>query len=225
MNEYHQDSIDKEVLLVAGYIRNIDIKKIIPDVIKDEIYKYQKLMYDKWDKKYSHQDMIIDDDGTNDVSILTYSTVNALRAYGSQVIDHGIFTWKIKIISTGDWNPYSTEANIGIIEDNEKVLTQDQEDEDWFETEHGYQFDSGNGAVYTSNKFAEIIRGASKYQREFKSNDIFEMTLNLEERTLSFNINKCGSWTAVRNIAKVNYRLIMTNYHREGAQFALIHQC
>ena len=100
MNAYRQDSIDKQVLLVAGYVRNIALKRIIPDVIEDEIYKYQKLIYDKWDKKYSHKDIIVDDT-TDGMSIVRYSTRDALRAYGSQVIDYGIFTWNIKIISLG----------------------------------------------------------------------------------------------------------------------------
>ena len=39
----------------------------------------------------------------------------------------------------------------------------ESDDEDWYETKHGYQFDSGNGSC-TNNKFAQIVKGTSQHK-------------------------------------------------------------
>eukprot|EP01084_Bolivina_argentea_P250933 420637_1 len=212
---------NKDELLVVGFIKEIEkmYKIQVPNVVKDIIYKYQRLIYDKWNKKYSYQSIEID--ATESMITFTEYACAHGTAYGSEVIDDGIFEWKIKIMSMSQFAAYSWFA-IGIIEDNEDVMEKHKEDLDWDESENGYQLllDGIRGFLYTMNISA---KQTPNYQCKWlKENDILEMTLNWNRKTLSFKLNGKDHGIAFRNISQIKYRFVLSVVDLMRAQFALV---
>ena len=95
---------------------------------------------------------------------------------------------------------------IGIIEDNVKYMKQYQNDNNW--DEHGYQLSACPEVFYGSDDECEHD---DDYECKWnKDGDILEMTLNLNERTLSFALNDEDYGNAVRNIKQTKYRLALS---------------
>ena len=202
----------KKELLVAGYVREIENHykiRNIPTEIKDMIYLYQQF-HDIWSEKYSHKDIIIDrKKGTFKVTSKYDITV-----YGSQVVSSGTSTWKIKIL----WTPQSElESWIGIIEDKSaEILAKYANDFAW--DRFGYQLSCFNGLLYSG---MEKVRSPS-YGCEWKrQGDIMEMTLDLNEGTLKFKVNDRDFGVAFKNIKQSRYRLALSTYDAEEAEFMM----
>eukprot|EP01084_Bolivina_argentea_P109548 195826_1 len=212
-------------LLVLGYIRSIGKEykiKNFPKEVTDIIHEYEKLVHDKWSKKYSHKDIIINEES---ISSISWSACDEGTAYGSEVIDHGVFEWRIKILCplSRIYQVYSAGPLIGIIEDNESVLQRWQDDIEWNECSDGYQYEGIIGNFYTGNSTATNIISHNSECIWFDQNDILTMTLNLDERTLSFKMNDKDWGVAFGNIEQKKYRLALSMYDCK-AEFAILHE-
>ena len=201
-------------LLVAGYVRDIErAHKIhrIPAEINDIIYLYQRL-YDEWSKQYSSKKVTIDEIG----SMITMHCDQDVTAFGCHVVTKGIFKWRIKMVKfTYDEKIDGSPPYVGIIEDNEEYMEEYKNSCDW--DENGYLLCCKIGRLLCG----DIL--TSDYPcRWNKEGDILEMTLDLNERTLSFKVNDEDYGVAFEDIEEREYRLAFGGYKCDGSQFMLL---
>ena len=206
-------------LLVWGYIRQLE--KIhndmnIPIEINDIIYLFQRI-YDQWDKKYSNEHIMID----QEKSMITFNAPNNhefVTAFGSHSVSKGIFKWKIKLLSFVNNGLHGGSPFVGIIEDKEE-LVQSSQSGDW--DGYGYQFCGGSGNLYSEWAYREnkAIDYGCKWKEE---GDVIEMILDLDDYTLSFSVNGEGFGVAFKNIMDTNYRLVLSAFNCKGSQFGML---
>ena len=100
------------------------------------IYLHQR--YDQWDNKYKSENNKID---------ITRSIISMNgkddTAYGSFVVRRGVFTWRLRIISSSSAYGHSCRPCIGIIENNDEYLKEFRFDIDW--DDYGYKLCVGDG--------------------------------------------------------------------------------
>ena len=173
----------KQELLIAGYVRKIEIVYNIiniPADIIDIIYLFH-LFCNRWNEKYTHNDMLID--GTTN-KITLNGDISFATAYGCNVIANGIHKWKIKVLSISYESGFKAYPCVGIIEDNEENLEKHVDNSHW---EHiGYQFCAGNGMCFGMNDPNEQINTGLRWKTP---NDVIEITLDLNQGTLQFAVN------------------------------------
>ena len=190
--------------LVWGFIRNIEraIKgyHLIPSDIYHLIYIHQ--MFDRWNAKYETKNNKID------VTRSIISITGDDTAFGTYAISRGVFTWRVIIISSISWMRGSmngSKPHIGIIEDNDKYISQFRYDSDW--DDYGYKLCAGDGSLYSYSKRQDKTIIDCLWNKE---GDILEMMLDLNERTLSFKINNKDFGILFRNIKQCSYRLALS---------------
>ena len=209
-----QKNIDRIGLLTWGYVRNIEIihKALnIPTPINDIIYLYLR-MYDEWSEQYKSKDISIDDK----TSIITFDSDDDSTIYGTQIIKDGIFKWRLKLISfrsTSQASPY-----VGIIENNPNYLKMYSDDNNW--DDYGYQLCGGSGRLYEYG-FTNPDRWSTRSKWR-KDGDVLEMTLDLNEHTLSFKVNDTDFGALFSNVKDKEYRLSLSLLRSEGSQLRLI---
>ena len=127
--------------LVWGFVRNVEqiIKthNIIPSEIYYLIYNHQR--FDQWNKKYETNKNRID------ITRSIISITGDDTAFGANAISRGVFTWRLIIISSSLMT--GSKPEIGIIEDNDKYISQFRYDPDW--DDYGYKLCAGDGALYS----------------------------------------------------------------------------
>ena len=205
---------DVQELLVAGYVREMekiyDITNIPVDII-DIIYLYQQVC-DKWSKKYSHHDIIIDDiDNT-----ITFDADHTATAFGTRLVDTGVYKWMIKRL-TKESTYYKTYPYIGIIKDNQENLDKYIDSSSWEYV--GYQYCAGSGYICGINRMPFEFNFE---WNEYKLNDKLEIILDLNQQTLAFSLNGKDAVVAFENIEKAKYRLVLSSYNDHEAQFQLL---
>ena len=192
-------------LLVSGFVRNageIYNIKNIPTDINTIIHLFLKF-YDHWSQKYSSDKMEIDNNGLS-------CTVRGKRessVFGTTVVETGVFVWRIEIeqavIDEDDEGPF-----VGIIVDDPKILEKFQNDDGW--DNYGYQLCAVDGAVVPNGSMG----GTKTWYygcKWHKTSDILEISLDLNERTLSFKVNDKDYGVAYKDIEKRKYRLVLTS--------------
>ena len=177
-------------MLVAGYVRHIEIiykMTSVPKPIIDIIYLFQQFC-DLWSKTYTHHGISINDMANTIIVTAGDDTFKSRTAYGSNVIEDGIHKWKIKILSIRYDFSFAGVPFIGIIKDDEQYLKKYVDRGTW-ECD-GYLFCGGNGEFCGMNdpddvKYEDLLMGL-KWKRP---NDILEIVLDLNQRTLQFSVN------------------------------------
>ena len=178
----------KQELLVAGYVREIEImyKLInIPVEIIDIIYLFQQFC-DVWNKQYIHKDILLDSIA-NTITFTSDIKVVVATAYGTNMIEDGIHKWKIKILSISSDVESSAVPLVGIIKSDEQVLKKYLDNPAW--EYDGYQFCAGSGFFYGMNNPNDRKDVFSKLTWN-KANDILHVILDLNQGTLQFGINE-----------------------------------
>eukprot|EP01084_Bolivina_argentea_P227005 383392_1 len=211
----------RQLLLVAGYVRNIELThnlSNIPREINNIIYIYQRLC-DIWSEEYSSSWVEID----STKSKIKFETSSDATAFGKTVVTEGIFVWRVQIISIkfGVWQapPY-----VGIVEATEQNLYSFQNSSSFEDA--GYQLCGGSNTLCGMNenplnKFrTDITVDYSCYWN--KPNDILEIVLNLNERTLGFIVNGIDYGVAFRNIKQTNYCLALSYAGCAGSEFLFL---
>ena len=201
----------KQLLLVSGYIRNIEQLHNLndtPSVIYDIIYLYQRLC-DEWSSFDSHKDMEIDELGC----IITANSDSQITAYGANIISKGIYEWRLQIISLSP-DSYGS-VYVGIIENDEIYLRCFQTKITW--DSYGYQI-SQNGL-----RGRQSAIKAKYYNCGWnKVGDIIEITLDLYANTLSFTINNHDKGVAFTKIENREYRLALSISYGKGSTVKLL---
>ena len=212
----------RQQLLIDGFVRETVSQCDISDVplaINDILCSFQRY-YDKWSIKYTHHNILIDDDKT----MITINDAKLISAFGAYPVSQGTFQWRLQlvkyepnqiIITTGP--PY-----VGVIKDSEDIGAY-QNSAMW--RNKGYQLCAGNGELFgdVGDEF-RTNHGVEKCRCN-KYGDIIEITLDLERRTLHFRVNDDNSnecWFS--NIEKTHYRLALTNFEGRGSQFQIMTQ-
>ena len=203
-------------MLVWGYIRSIETKyehMNIPLEINDIICLYHRIR-EEWDEKYSSSFIKID--ATK--SIITITTDESPTVYGTLVVSEGIFVWKVKMIS---WEPtqWGSPPFVGITEDIHEHLEEYKDASGW--TKKGYEMCGKSGALFYPSK-GEHYHTKNYKGRWDKEGDILEITLNLDERTLSFKTNDTDFGVAFGNIKVARYRLVITFWDNKDSKFQLL---
>ena len=116
-----------------------------------------------------------------------------------------------------DWERQS--PFIGIMEDNAQFLERYKNSDSW--DANGYQLAAGGGylSCRLNSKEMNLTGNHECYWNQV--GDILEITLDLDERTLSFKVNDIDYGVAVSNIKKTKYRLAFTTY-REYTEIVLL---
>ena len=210
---------DRRQLLVCGFVKRIEQKfKImnVPKEIHDIIYLYQKF-YDEWSRKYSHHDIEIN----QKEGMITVNTPNDASAYGTTIVSEGIFIWRVKIVLF-DYDVYGGIPYIGIIKNDQygndeemRAIVLQSDGIDW--DKYGCQYCGGSGGLFAENA-ESVIHNPCKWRME---GDILEMTLDLNEKTLSFKVNN-DDFGEFKNIEQGEYRLAFSVYKSSGSQFVLL---
>ena len=187
----------------------------IPLEINDIIFSYSKLC-EEWSKKHSHKDAIINGTKTN----IKFVSDMRRTAFGTLVVEEGVFRWKLKIISFDNLREGYGYPYVGVIE-NDVDLTEYKNYGFWDEV--GCQLCAGNSGLYSHDSdlydtdddasYHDQVNviATDNYQCEWKKvGDILEIILDLNERTLRFAVNDKDCGIAFRNIKQTSYRLALT---------------
>lgn len=206
----------RENLLIAGFVKQIENEyqiKNIPEAINTVICSFLRLS-DIWNRTYSYKDGIIDENGYT----VTMSTDAYMSMFGLYVVTEGVFKWKIKLIKWNEDNYGACSPYIGIIEDNKEYIKNYLNDNNW--DQYGYQISSAPARYHRGS--GSVVRKCDYTLRWCKQGDILEMTLDLDERTLSFKLNDEDFGVVFSNIVLGSYRLALTVLECEGACFQLL---
>ena len=191
-----------EELLVWGYVR--DIEKVyefvaIPDDISDLIYLFQHFC-DQWSKQHSHPKIIIDEEQQK----ITINPTKCVTAFGSTLVEQGIFSWKIKIDRIDPARKWkSAYPYVGVIkddDDNSKFFTSSG-----YWNGRGYQCCGGSGYI-CGVKFQTSEVNCKWHQKD----DILEIILDLDAKTLRLIMNDEDHGIVFDNIEESKYRLALS---------------
>ena len=207
-------------LLVSGYVREVEeqeTRQIIPLEINDIICLFHKVC-DEWDRIYSSKDIIIDEGR----SLMMINTNGTPTAYGTKIVSSGIFKWRIKMLS---WHKVNRNAPpfVGIIEDNDYQLIKYQNTYGWSYSSayYGYELCAATGSLYLAD--SDNHYRTKHYKCKWnKQGDILQITLNLNDRTVSFKVNDVDYGVAFGNIKVAKYRLIITFSGNKYSKFAFL---
>ena len=214
---YRQD------LLVSGYVRAIEeicidsLLQNVPTAINDIIYLYQ-MLYDGWSRRYSNKRILI----SNNSRMILVDKNGDRTAFGASVISPQnikIFRWRIKMISAKDGFK-ETPSFIGVIADDEEAMRGYHDSLGW--SRCGYQLCGGSGELYCNYHETKCIATNSYQCRFHKEGDVLEMTLDLNELTISYALNGQDFGVAFHNIKPRNYRLAWSTFNAKGAVFLLL---
>eukprot|EP01084_Bolivina_argentea_P212858 361726_1 len=209
--------MDKRHILTIGYVHNIkmqcNLAAIVPSEIVNIIYLYHKYC-DTWNKKYISNKYIEFDEHSNQVTTLTNS-INTI--YGNIVLENGSYTWQLKLIKS-TWQ--SKQRNnqqpfIGFIVDEHSILERYKDSYDWY-CPNGYIFCGGDetcGADHINTRPHWTYHTEDGILFFHNDDDILEITLDLDKRTISLSVNGCEPIIPKSfdgSIKKNKYRLVVT---------------
>ena len=184
----------KTDILVAGYVRNIgkSCRLLIPDDINKICFKFWLItVCDEWDKKLSSNRVEIDGQIIKSNEDYSFASI-----YGCLGVSKGSYEWQIKLLSDISW------FCIGIIEDNEEIMTK---------YVHGCEWVVDNGCCI--NEMGHFYFGATtpkidKYMDSLKkAGAVVTMTLDMNKHTLSYKVNDKDYGIATDKLNKSKYRL------------------
>ena len=211
--------IDKRILLVAGYVKEISEQykiKNIPLEINDMIYLYQRLC-DEWSQKYKTDNISVDTAN----AMITADDKERIKILGSHIVSEGVFTWKIKMISFTYTSEHGGPPFVGIVEDDADWLDeffQGENQDNTFWYRRGYQY-----CCKTGDRFSQNGYDSSGYGTGWKNDgEILEMTLDLNHGTLCFKVNDMDHGVAFENIKPKNWRLAFSTFESKESKFMLL---
>ena len=206
MTSFNVDAAGNRIkgdILVTGYIREVGdkYKLLIPMDINTVCFKYWLItVCDEWDKRLSS------DKVEYNQQLITTIRPNAWKlVYGCLGIDKGLHTWQIKIISDIRF------LAIGVIEDNENVLTAYNHNHR-FVIKHGCCLEVKSGMFY-HRTISSLNAKSYSISSKASQGDIFTMTLDMDNHTLSYKINDKDYGIATNTLDKSKYRLAVLLRH------------
>eukprot|EP01084_Bolivina_argentea_P286974 492386_1 len=217
MSEYVP--ITKKLILTYGYIREIESKyklsNLIPSDIKVMINSFHQYC-DTWNAEY----IVCNEIELNPID----NTIKALKndvhsAYGDHVIESGIFTWKLKIIKNNYPKTYHQQPFIGILPDKPELLKKFQSNLKWF-YDGGYIYCGGSKTI-AHNDNNHYFSSNSKYYFR-KPGDIMDYTVNLDDLTITISVNEKETIVVFDKIRKDRYRLVISVHQAKDTKIQLL---
>eukprot|EP01084_Bolivina_argentea_P124593 220774_1 len=180
--------------LIYGYFRHIT-DDFIPSVITDICLKFYDSS-DRWNKSLMSDNVII---YNNDCIKLTSHSL--ARIYLINTIDTGIYKWTFKLICYHSVD--SQVLNIGI---HKIAIKSSVQKDNWNQIPNsGYLFDFDDGRLMDPISIYGYGPDQRRYGKTAKIGYTIDMILNLDKRTLSYNINGKPYGIAFKKIAKTAY--------------------
>ena len=186
-------------ILVAGYINEHmnQYELQIPDDIIGICFLFWFIkVCDEWDREHLPGAVKIDG-----------QTVKATSwgdqcVYGCHSIDKGSHQWTLQLTrkTTGKW------FCIGIIEDKPEILKEFQNSVN-FILEHGCLLHSDGKFYRGSITYGESYMGQTRFEEE---DTRIAMALDMDNHTLSFNIDGIDYGVATNKLDKDRYRMVIT---------------
>lgn len=214
-------SESSKLLLTSCYVRDIERREEIKNIPKEitNIISSYVILDRQWNEKYSHNRLTI-----YNQRILNIYSNECMTAYGFLTVSDGIYKWKIKILSLNmvntPWDKGSYPPYIGLIEDNKQYMQQGLTKTDWYR--YGYQITRYRSLLCRKESVAMNCYMYHQLCKWNKSGDILEITLDLNEKTISFKLNDEDFGIAFRNVVKTNYRLAISVTNGGGSSFELL---
>ena len=169
---------NRDKLTVSGYVRQKTNDRNIPLEIINIILDYFLIILDSWDSTYNAHLKITDEYKVENLKKLQHNA-----AYGNLVIKEGeIYKWKIKLTKYKFVGGNRHAPYIGIIKDSADL--------NYYKT-HGHNF-KDDGYLFCCGARQVLRPGNKKYGGSGNSTyfnkvgDIIEMTLDLNNYTLSY---------------------------------------
>ena len=194
-----KDVDDRSRKITLGYIRRIErlisSNHAIPMDIKNLCLIYY-FIKEKWDKKLKHPSIMIDGD-----SVFNKHAQNS--AFLSNIVDKGIAVWTIRFDQIGTGRNWRT---FGIRKVNTMKI--DHNDFTYFEKrEKGFSY------IYDRGQLSSITNCGcygDNYGTKCEVGDVIQMTLNMNDLTLSYQVNGKDYGKAFENIENTAYRAAVT---------------
>ena len=222
--EFDLDHYSKQIYLVSGFIHTQEIKLKIHSIPMDIIQLLLTfyVIKDEWDNKICQREEI-------DLNKYTITNKSCNGRYKNIYLRHttdenrGIYHWTFKMINIPSDKQYII---IGITSDNTPKQFYNVFDGTMF---NGYSYGYNVGGGYLQSTLIDSGRKYS-YQASWRSslyydnnnsdgygiqcgnNDIIDMYLNMNNKTLSYDINKISYGIAYEDITPNKYKGVVSMY-------------
>ena len=196
-------------LTVYGFVHQYEAL-YLSQIIDIILYFYY--LTDEWDPTQIGQDLQLLDHDT--LKINASESHCGGSAYLTNIISHGIFSWRFKIIQGCD------EMNFGIYKYKKKI--KNSYDRFYNEPNNGYAYCAFKsfGELMDPTKYGYYM--LEEYGANCNDGDVVEMTLDLYERTLSFKVNDVDYGVAFNDIEYTQYRAAIFMYVYDKGDSACI---
>ena len=206
---------------VFGYIRQViepflsseDIHCIIPTLVYHWCILYYRIV-ECFDPDALGQGCILNEDRTivaKKCHGFEYET-----SYLQKIVHVGIHTWKFKLLMIQGYT-----VNIGLWKT--KYLIETGEFLDQPDKQYAYQVSHGCLTEMHEDGFA-IYTKENSYRKPCVTGDVIEMTLDLDERTIRFNVNEVDLGIAYKDIEQVSYRAAVGLYMEDDSIQLIFYQ-
>ena len=208
-------------LLVTGYIRDqekIHRLKHIPTEIHDIIFEFQQ-NDDMWDIEKSSNDIEIDQENKT----ITILSNRSPTAFGCQIIEKGMFKWKVKILEMNYGGSKTSPPYFGVIEDEYDNLEKYANITDWENV--GYMLCGGTSRILREgddDEYEDANQNMDCYVQPNNAGDIIEIILDFERGVIEFMVNGIDCGNHFKNIKQTKYRLAVGVNQCKGSKFALL---
>ena len=214
----------KRELLINGYLREqektLKLYAIIPAPIYKIIFEFQRLL-EIWNKKLSHKDFKITNDGENAKLVGIQNWTNK-TIYGDHVVKYGDnFVWNIKLNKGND-----CVLVVGLIQNNFQLMQQQKTSSNWYRSD-GYALGCQGGFF----GFGSCIRKYCDKKILVNQGDVMEMRFNWKKSSFHFIANGMdlgnalsnpdGSVNKVTDDEKVEFRFALTVQKGENMEIMI----
>ena len=189
--------------------RKYKLSSNIPQEIKSIIYSYA-FYSDYWSKIYKHDSISINKDGTIISIDDTPSEFGLVCIYGQNIVNAGVYTWKLRLIEICDQNGSGWHINntkqqpyVGIVRnDDSKIYRNDHVH--WYH--NGYLFCGGDSKKYSNFDInvPVLLDGKEIFFRE--KDDIIQFILDINKREISIQINDYDQILLFKDVIPGDYR-------------------
>ena len=187
-------------ILVSGWMRKAErkFKLLIPNVIKKICFEYWLItVCDEWLQEYALNDVIFRGQCVTIGDTWHTDGYGAQRSiYGCEVIESGVYSWKIRFITEIEW------ICIGIVEDDKQTLQMCASGCNYARQHRGC-FILCNEIYFTNNS-------RDYYDHIADKGTIVTMTLDMDNKSISYKINGKDYGIAYDGLIKKKYRLAIT---------------
>ena len=198
--EYFKKASQRERDYVFGYLRRAEkeFNSITIPMLIYQICTVYCMVYDKWDRKWTHKAYNIIDDYI--LKMANCYSNSSTSAFLSTIVNEGVHCWEFEIIKKGSW------LRFGIIIADETKYAEIRDF--WFgcKVKTAYIWDYAYQKIINH----DVISWGKSYGKQPKNGDKIVMYLDFNKATLSFSVNEESLGIA--------HNIDATKQYRAGAQ-------